>query len=214
LPAEISNGKGKLLVGCMDYIPDNLLVRNTLEGDAESFRLLVDRYRNPLFRLAYRLTKSRDDAEDLAQEAFVRAYENLVRFDQERNFFTWLYTICMNLTINKLKKKNDRYHDADWQGQEESIASSTLGQGELSRELNESEQRIDGKDKKKVLDQILQKIPDEYRAVIILRYQEELSYQEISEVLNISINLAKVRVHRGLEKLRNLFFQEMENAGE
>ena len=196
----------------MDYLPDNLLVRNTLKGDAESFRLLVDRYRNPLFRLAYRLTKSRDEAEDLAQESFVRAYENLVKFDQERNFFTWLYTICMNLTINKLKAKNYRYHHADWEGQEEIIAAPI--QGELSRELNEGEQRIDGKDKKKVLDQILQKIPDEYRAVIILRYQEELSYQEISEVLNISINLAKVRVHRGIEKLKNLFFQEMENAGE
>ena len=85
---------------------DNLLVHKTLKGDAESFRLLVDRYKNALFSASYRLIRNKDDAEDLVQEAFIKAYEHLAGFDQKRSFFTWLYTICINLTINKLKKRD------------------------------------------------------------------------------------------------------------
>ncbi|MGA1840540.1 MAG: RNA polymerase sigma factor [bacterium] len=189
---------------------DNLLVRKTLKGDNEAFRLIVERYKNALFNLAYRLTQNRESAEDLAQEAFVRAYEHLERFDQQRSLFTWLYTICTNLTINELKKKG-HYADRErntWEqkGEDERIASDTWS----GREFPEGEQKVDAEEKKDLLNELLGKIPDEYRTAVILRYQEELSYQEIAEVLGVSLSLAKVRVHRGIEKLRTIF-QEMEN---
>lgn len=189
---------------------DNLLVQKTLKGDNEAFRLIVDRYKNALFNLAYRLTKNRESAEDLAQEAFVRAYEHLERFDQKRSFFTWLYTICTNLTINELKKKShyDNRERNTWEqkGKDKRITSDTWS----GREFPEAEQKVDAEEKKDLLNELLGKIPDEYRTAVILRYQEDLSYQEIAEVLGISLSLAKVRVHRGIEKLRTIF-QEMEN---
>ncbi len=188
---------------------DNLLVQKTLKGDNEAFRLIVDRYKNALFNLAYRLTQNRETAEDLAQEAFVRAYEHLERFDQKRSFFTWLYTICSNLTINELKKKshyNSERNIWEQEGKDERIAADTWS----GREFPEGEQKIDAAQKKDLLNELLGKISDEYRTAVILRYQEELSYQEIAEVLGISLSLAKVRVHRGIEKLRTIF-HGMEN---
>ena len=189
---------------------DNLLVRKTLKGDNEAFRLIVERYKNALFNLAYRMTQNRESAEDLAQEAFVRAYEHLERFDQKRSFFTWLYTICTNLTINELKKKS-HYGDLEkntWEqkGKDERIASDTWS----DREFSEGEQKVYAEENKDLLNELLGKIPGEYRTAVILRYQEDLSYQEIAEVLGISLSLAKVRVHRGIEKLRTIF-HEMEN---
>jgi len=188
---------------------DNLLVHKTLRGDAESFRLLVDRYKNALFSASYRLIRNKDDAEDLVQEAFIKAYENLARFDQKRSFFTWLYTICVNLTINKLKKRDyslDEKNCLDQNTNAESITRQTF----TVAQTNEGEQKIDREKKRKFLDRLLQKISLKNRTAVILRYQEELSYQEIAQTLGVSQNVAKVRVHRGLEKLRALFPQGME----
>ena len=188
---------------------DNLLVHKTLRGDAESFRLLVDRYKNPLFSASYRLIRNKDDAEDLVQEAFIKAYEHLAGFDQKRSFFTWLYTICVNLTINKLKKRDyllDEKNCLDHNTNAESITRQALP----VEQTTEGEQRIDRERKRKLLDSLLQKISLKNRTAVILRYQEELSYQEIAQTLGISQNVAKVRVHRGLEKLRALFSQGME----
>ena len=188
---------------------DNFLVQRTLKGDTEAFRLLVERYKSALFNLGYRLTQNRESAEDLAQEAFVRAYEHLEKFDQKRSFFTWLYTICTNLTINELKKKSyyeSKGNTPDQKGQETRVTPDTWSSGQLG----EGEQKIDAEQRKNLLNELLGKIADEYRTAVILRYQEELSYQEIAEILDISVSLAKVRVHRGIEKLR-ILFQKMEN---
>ena len=188
---------------------DNLLVQKTLKGDTESFRLLVERYQNPLLNLAYRLTGSRECAEDLAQEAFVRAYEHLERFDQKRSFFTWLYTICTNLTINELKKR--KYGQCERRGSDRKADIEGLTDDHRPNGgLNECEQRIEAKKGEDLLNDLLGRISDEYRTAVILRYQEELSYQEMAQILGISVSLAKVRVHRGIEKMRKLY-QKMEN---
>ena len=141
---------------------DNLLVQKTLKGDNEAFRLLVERYKNVLFNLAYRLTQNRESAEDLAQEAFVRAYEHLNKFDQNRSFYTWLYTICMNLAINELKKKSHYERQGNtWKqkGKDERITPDTLSGGRVP----EGDQKIDAEQKKDLINVLLGKIPDEYR---------------------------------------------------
>lgn len=191
---------------------DNLLVHKTLRGDAESFRLLVDRYKNPLFSASYRLIRNKDDAEDLVQEAFIKAYEHLTKFDQKRSFFTWLYTICVNLTINKLKKRDYSLDSLDEKNclDQNTNAESITRQAFPVEQTPEGEQRIDMERKRKLLDRLLQKISLKNRTAVILRYQEELSYQEIAQTLGVSQNVAKVRVHRGLEKLRALFPHGME----
>ena len=192
---------------------DNLLVHKTLKGDAESFRLLVDRYKNALFSASYRLIRNKDDAEDLVQEAFIKAYEHLARFDQKRSFFTWLYTICVNLTINKLKKRDYSLDEGNCLDQNAN-AEPFFRQTFANEQTPEGEEKIDREKKRKLLDRLLQKISLKNRTAVILRYQEELSYQEIAQTLGVSQNVAKVRVHRGLEKLRALFSQGMEMKNE
>jgi len=189
---------------------DSLLVKATLKGDTGSFRVLVERYKNALFNLAYRLSQNRDVAEDMAQEAFVRAYENLHKFDQKRSFFTWLYTICTNLTINEIKKREHCRQARSWEGQNERHEAIPIHRPSV-RELAEGEERIEKKKERVLIDRLLRRIPEEYRTAVILRYQEELSYLEIAEILSISLSLAKVRVHRGIEKLRTLLL-ETENG--
>lgn len=198
---------------------DNLLVQNTLNGDTESFRILVEQYKKPLINLAYNLTRNREDAEDIAQEAFMRAYEHLAQFDPKRSFFTWLYTICTNLSINKLKKKDYCLYEDDHPGIENEAAA--LNTGDLNTnvlstssfgQLADGEQKIEEKKNRKLLDKLMKGISDEYRTAVILRYQQELSYQEIAETLDISMSLAKVRVHRGIEKLRTILLRERKNV--
>ena len=193
----------------MAELNDNLLVEKTLKGNSGSFRVLVERYQHVLFNLACRISQNRDMAQDMAQEAFVRAYENLHRFDPKKSFFTWLYTICINLTLNEVKKRG--HYQQERNRQEKSWNHKAIPGHNLSiGELAEVEDRIEKKRKRALIDQLLQRISDEYRTAVILRYQEELSYQEIAEILGISVSLAKVRVHRGLEKLRT-FLLETEN---
>ena len=82
------------------------IIRRVLEGNRDSYALIVDKYKGPIFNLTYRMTGSYDDASDLAQETFIRAYKNLSRFNTEKKFFTWLYTISLNLIRNHLKERN------------------------------------------------------------------------------------------------------------
>ena len=92
----------------MDQKIEAEIVAKVLKGDRQAYALLVEEYKSPIYNLAYRMTGNSEDADDLTQETFIRAYINLWRFDPKRKFFTWLYTISINLIRNHLKKvKND-----------------------------------------------------------------------------------------------------------
>ena len=188
----------------MDVSDDNILVQRTLAGDSESYRVLVDRYKNALFNLAYRLTGDRESAEDLAQEAFVRAYEHLGRFDQKRRFFSWLYTICTNLGINEVKKRGRRRMEGEYPERYKRHLAEGHGMPGAPGPPD-AEQAMEEEENRQLLNSLLAGISPEYRTPVMLRYQEELPYQEIAEIMGISVALAKVRVHRGIEKLRALF---------
>lgn len=138
------------------------------------------------------------EAEDIAQEAFIRAYVNIDSFDINRKFSTWLYRIATNLTIDRIrKKKPDYYLDAEVAGTEGLTMYSQIAadgvlpeDAVLSLELSDTIQ-------KKIL-----KLPDKYRTVIVLKYIDELSLIEIGEILNIPVGTVKTRIHRGREALR------------
>ena len=89
----------------MDQKADAEIVANVLKGDVQSYALLIEAYKGPVFNLAFRMTGSYSDADDLTQEIFIRAYQKLHQFDQDKKYFTWLYTLGINLIRNHLKKK-------------------------------------------------------------------------------------------------------------
>jgi RNA polymerase sigma-70 factor (ECF subfamily) len=157
-----------------------------LKGDQSAYGEIVEIYKDKVFQLCYRILGNRHEAEDMAQEAFIRAYVNISSFNIDLKFSTWLYRIATNLCIDRIrKKKPDYYLDAEVSGTDgltmySQIASDTT--------LPEDE---------------ITKLPEKYRSVIVLKYIEELSLNEISEILDIPLGTVKTRIHRGREALRH-----------
>jgi RNA polymerase sigma-70 factor, ECF subfamily len=173
-------------------------IKQVIKGDQDAFAEIVEIYSNSIFQLGYRMLGNRHEAEDIAQEAFIRAYVNIKSFNQDLKFSTWLFRIATNLCIDRIrKKKPDYYLDAEVSGTDgltmysQLSSNAPLPETELeSLELQESVQK-----------EIL-KLPEKYRSVIVLKYIEELSLNEISEILDLPLGTVKTRIHRGREALR------------
>ncbi|MDQ0220152.1 RNA polymerase sigma factor SigW [Peribacillus cavernae] len=174
-------------------------IKQVLKGDQNAFGEIVELYKDKVFQVCFRMLGNRHEAEDMAQEAFVRAYVNIQSFHINMKFSTWLYRIATNLCIDRIrKKKPDFYLDAEVAGTEglnmysQVAADTVLPEDELeSLELQETIQA-----------EIL-KLPEKYRSPIVLKYIEELSLKEISEILDLPVGTVKTRIHRGREALRN-----------
>ncbi|SHS44849.1 RNA polymerase sigma factor SigE [Mycobacteroides abscessus subsp. abscessus] len=174
-------------------------IKQVLKGDQSAYGEIVEIYKDKVFQLCFRILGNRHEAEDMAQEAFIRAYVNISSFNIDLKFSTWLYRIATNLCIDRIrKKKPDYYLDAEVSGTDgltmySQIASDTiLPEDEIeSLELQETIQRE------------ITKLPEKYRSVIVLKYIEELSLNEISEILDIPLGTVKTRIHRGREALRH-----------
>ncbi len=178
----------------MDQRQAKDIVRRVLEGDTNAYALLVDAYKNPILQLAYRMTGSLQDADDLAQEAFIRAFRNLHRYDMDRPFFTWLYTVAINGIRNHLKKKQREDSGFVRSDRSEEAADDTPGMEDRLDEAREAER----------LESTLRRLPADQREALVLRFYQELSLEETSEVLGVTLSAAKMRIYRGLERLKQL----------
>jgi len=173
----------------MNTKQENETIQSVLHGDREKFALLVDKYKGPVYNLVYRLTGSSHDAEDLAQDTFIQAYRSLNSFKTNNRFFPWLYAIGINLTRNHLKKKKPiLVEDFD----------------HLQTDTSNPEQAVSKLQEAEALARHIQRLPVSLREAIILRYYHYLHFEEISQILGISLSAAKMRVYRGLEKLEIL----------
>ncbi|HOM69412.1 MAG TPA: sigma-70 family RNA polymerase sigma factor [Smithellaceae bacterium] len=168
----------------MDEAQETQIVARILEGDRQAFALLVEEYKSPIYNLAYRMTGDMQDAADVTQDIFIRAYTYLWRYNPKKKFFTWLYTIALN-TIKNHIKKNKKYKNLRSQDSEESklLASQNLSE---TQDINIYLSHLDA----------------ETRALIIMRYVQELSFEEIAKITGKSISAVKMRTYRGLESLR------------
>jgi RNA polymerase sigma-70 factor (ECF subfamily) len=158
----------------------------------------VEIFKDKIFQLVYRMTGNAHEAEDVAQEAFIRAYININSYDTNRKFSTWLYRIATNLTIDRIrKKKPDYYLDAEVAGTDGLTMYSQVAADIALPEEEVESMELQGEIQKQIL-----KLPDKYRSVIVLKYIDELSLIEISEILEIPVGTVKTRIHRGREALR------------
>ncbi|WLD93572.1 RNA polymerase sigma factor SigW [Alkalihalobacillus sp. AL-G] len=174
------------------------LVRLVKKGDQKAFEELVDIYKNRVYHICYRMLGNSHEAEDMAQEAFLRAYLHIERFNEEHKFSTWLYRIATNLTIDRLrKKKPDYYLDADVAG---SDGLTLYSQVAVAEQL--PEEKIETFELQERIQLEILQLPPKYRSAITLKYLEELSLKEISEILQIPVSTVKTRIHRGREALR------------
>lgn len=176
----------------------NRRINEVLKGNQEAYEEIVTTFQHRLYHVCYRMLSNQQEAEDIAQEAFVRAYTNLHTFDQKRKFSTWLFRIATNLCIDRIrKKKPDYYLDANVPGTEGLTMYS-----QVAADTEMPEEEVEKMEVQKRVQFEINKLSDKYRSVIILRYIEELSLQEISEILELPLGTVKTRLHRGRAALK------------
>jgi RNA polymerase sigma-70 factor, ECF subfamily len=175
---------------------ENDLIRQCLNGDTDKFSLLVERYKSMMYTIAYRMLGDQDAANDMAQESFISAYTGLRDFRHGSKFSTWLCEIVMNKCRDYLRSGKNRISVDD-------IAELRSDPGDTPEESASTHQTSDAVQK------ALDGLSPEFREVIVLKHMEELDYQEISQILGVSVSALKVRAYRARELLRGI----LEKAG-
>jgi RNA polymerase sigma-70 factor (ECF subfamily) len=171
---------------------DEELVAATLRGDRHSYRTLVERYQSRIFSMAYDVVRSKEDAEDVTQESFVKAFLSLDKFKGQSSFYTWLYRIAFNMAVDVRRKTSRR--GGNHLEYKESLSVSPSGRSDSTGESEQVStlQNIEGphealvrKQAARKIQEVLAQLSDEHRAVITLREIDGLNYDEISEALGI-----------------------------
>jgi RNA polymerase sigma-70 factor, ECF subfamily len=176
-------------------LSDNALVRRAREGDYEAFEVLFERHRQLVYRFAYQMIPRRDDAEDIVQEAFVRAYQNLGRYRDEAKFTTWLLRIVTNLCTDQARMRTRR-DNLEQQEAAGGLMWMTSIEGPDPVEELEKDRR------KLALRKALNALPVHHRSVIVLRDLEERDYNDIAQILGCTVGGAKLRVLRARRALK------------
>ena len=171
---------------------DTLLVQMTLDGDQQAFGELVHRYERDVFNLTYRMLNERGEAEDAAQEAFLRAYSHLERYDMNRSFKTWVLSIASNHCIDRIRKRR-----LTWLSLEEPLPPHPA----LTSDLPNPGQATLDNERNQVVQMLLENLSPEYRLAVVLRYWYDLSYSEIAEILETTESAIKSRLFRARQAL-------------
>jgi len=172
-------------------------VEAALEGDQRAFERLVEHYQTAVFNLAYRMLGEPQEAEDAAQEVFLRAYANLSRYDPERSFKTWLLSIASNHCIDRLRKRRLTWlsiEEEEGASAHPSLVSMTPGPEDAYLEQERSAD----------MQALLAQLPPDYRLVVVLRYWYDMSYAEIADALQTSESAIKSRLFRARQTLAGL----------
>lgn len=198
---------GPIVTPIFDEAP---LVARAKAGDASAFSELVSKYERKVFRLAKNITRNDEDAEDVLQDAFLKAYEHLDRFEGNSKFYTWLVRIAVNEALMKLRKrKTDRTVSLD--------EPLELGEEVMHREIavwdGNPEQQYSGEEMKKILEDALDTLKPDFRTVFTLRDIEELSTEETAEALDISVAAVKSRLLRARLALREKLTRQFKRKG-
>ncbi|MBK7243553.1 MAG: RNA polymerase sigma factor [Saprospiraceae bacterium] len=171
-----------------------MYIRRILEGDIEVFSLLVSKYQNLVFTICSRVFDNKEEAEDIAQESFIKCYQSLKQFKGESKFSSWLYTITYNTCMNHLKYKKR-------QTSVEDIANvadqDIIEQDHIFAKLEQKEQT-------NLIQQALSKLELDEQMIIQLYYYEELPIKEISNILSLKIENIKIKLFRSRKKLFNI----------
>jgi RNA polymerase sigma-70 factor (ECF subfamily) len=179
----------------MDATETAAILASARQGDGDAFRLLVERHSRAVFRLAFRMTGNEQDAEDVVQESFFRAYRQLGRFESRANFGTWLYRIVANCSVDMMRARQSR-HDQSRGDSLDVVVALPASEGHGPERLAQSAEIA-----KQVTD-ALRELSALERAAFTLRHHEGRSIQEISQLLGIGTSAAKHSVFRAVKKLR------------
>ena len=190
---------------------ESALVAQAKAGDQNAFAELVHRYERKIYRLAKNITRNDEDAEDVLQDAFLKAYTHLDNFKGDSKFYTWIVRIAVNEALMRLRKrKTDRSVPLD--------DPVELGEETVQREIavweDNPEQQYSQEEWRKILDEAVESLKPDFRTVFVLRDIEELSTEETAETLGISVPAVKSRLLRARLALRERLTRQFKRKGE
>ncbi len=172
----------------MDQKEELCYIEKVKNGEANYFSYLVESYKDIVYSISLKILKDHDEAEDLAQESFIKAYNSILSFQGKSKFSSWLYRITYNTCISHVRKKKQEY-----------ISVDDIQIKDEAEDFNFDE--IPGDARKKYLQQALKQLPEIDYTLVLLYYFEELSVDEIKKIVNMSASNVKVKIHRARKKL-------------
>ncbi len=174
------------------YPDESELIQLSLDGDMDAFGDLVRLYEKPIYNLAYRMLNNAQEAEDAAQEAFIRAYSNLHRYDINRSFKTWVFSIASNHCIDRIRKRRLTML---------SIDEPLPPHPSLTSDQPMPEQSVIEGERSEIIELLLDELSPDYRAAVVLRYWYDMSYAEIADSLDTTESAIKSRLFRARQML-------------
>ncbi len=184
----------------MKQLDDQELIENYLNGNEKSFELLVKKYLKPIYSFVYRYLNNQQDAEDITQETFIKIWKNIKKFDKNKSFKTWLFTIAKNSALDALKsKKTIPFATFNVKKNENILDKMLLNPDFMPDKI------IEKKDFVEQLILTIKKLPLKYREILFLYYKEGFNFQEIADILSESVNTVKSRHRRAIVFLKKLF---------
>jgi RNA polymerase sigma-70 factor (ECF subfamily) len=181
---------------------DYKLIKLCLKGKREVFAQLVDKYNKRVYNMAYRLTSNPEKAKDIAQDAFIKIYKSLDRYDPKYKFSNWLLKTVSNLCIDYHRTRAQNTASLEVilsSGAENAILAHQMAHNTTETEL---EDRLEAAELQSVIREGIELLPIDYRAVVVLRHIQNLSYKEISQMLNLPMGTIKARIHRARKLLK------------
>lgn len=179
---------------------DQQTIEKVLKGDTNSFAVLVDQYKDMVFSLALKVVKNREEAEEVSQDTFIKAFRSLKHFKGDSKFSTWLYKIAYNNCMDRVKKISRTYNtDAI----DEVVENRIKATDDVMKTIERKERAL-------IIKECLSELPEDERSILWFFYFEELSLKEITEVTTFSENNVKVKLHRARKKLLAIIENKVE----
>ncbi len=181
---------------------DEQLMLSAGQGDRDAFGELVRRYSSRMVNVAYQVVGDRELAEDIAQETFLRAYKSAARYRQISKFSTWLYTIALNLCRNELRRRKFKTYSLE--GMAERDEDSSKIRADIPDEKTQPDVDMERKEAGSLVRQAVEQLPEKFKTPLVLRDIQELTYEEISEILNLPEGTVKSRINRGRLRVKEI----------
>ena len=183
-------------------LTDHELVALAQKGNEKAYRELLGRYQRPVFSLIYRMLRDREQAEDLAQETFVRVFNHIDRYDPKYKFSSWIFKIATNLTIDHIRKKEVATVSIDgsrYAVTADEIEASTIS---VASDDENPEELLEAKELGSSIEEAIGSLRAEYRTAILLRHVEGREYQEIADIMGLPLGTVKTFIHRARKELQ------------
>ncbi|MDX6190568.1 sigma-70 family RNA polymerase sigma factor [Flavobacterium sp. Fl-318] len=184
----------------MSTLDDQHYIRLIIQGDSNSFAVLVNRYKDMIFSLALKMVKNREEAEEVAQDTFIKIYTSLSKFKGDSKFSTWIYKIAYNTCLDRLKKNK----------KEENNISIDEFSAHLIKTMDNALSVLEEKERKQTIQKCLNLLPGDENFLLTLFYFDDQSLEEIGKIMNISANNAKVKLFRSRQKLAVILKKQLE----